>query len=94
MKTEAEERIIFSTDADEAHRQLKDELEDITTLNTKIQLENRDKDLQLELSEVQLKKLKDMHISDIQQLEAVSSLLSQPLPPKWCCPYLYFINFV
>lgn len=82
MKMEAEERIIFSTDADEAHRQLKDDLEDITALNAKIQLENRNRDLQLEQSEVQLKKLKDMHISDIQQLEAVTSFLSLGLPPK------------
>lgn len=82
MKTDAEERIIFSTDTDEAYRQLKDELEDITTLNSKIQLENRNKDLQLELSEMQLKKLKDMHISDIQQLEAVILLLSQQSSSK------------
>ena len=71
MRTEADERLSVSADIDETICQLKDELEDITTLNSKIQLENRKKDLNLELKEVQLKKLKEIHISDTEQLEAV-----------------------
>lgn len=65
---------VGTEDYDQVLRRLKDELEDITYLNTNIQVENHKKDLVLESSEAQLKKIRDIFIDESDQLELVISL--------------------
>lgn len=66
MKNESEDS---EEDIDQTLFRLKNELNDINILNADIQIENRKKDLVLETKEAQLKKLKDIFIDDMEQLQ-------------------------
>jgi hypothetical protein len=56
-------------DIEQTLYRLKNELDDINLLNADIQIENHKKDLLLEKKEAELKKLKDIFIEDMEQLE-------------------------
>ena len=69
MKGEADEDA--ATDIDQVIRRLKDELDDIVALNADLQEENMKKDQLFEAKEGQLKKLREIFVSDAEQLEMV-----------------------